>query len=157
MSAYDASVLASDLALARLFRDGGERREEAEERRELDPQRSAERAREAGKAISDCPIPPDALDELVNLIDDGKINGKQGKEVFAEMFATGKAAGGDREGEGIEQLSDAGAIEALCDQVIAGEPEAGGRLQGRERRVDQLPQRPGDEAFPGQSQSAARG
>ncbi len=71
----------------------------------------------------DCPIPPEALDELVNLIDDGKISGKQGKEVFAEMFASGKGAAAIVKDKGIEQLSDASAIEALCEQVIAANPK----------------------------------
>ena len=78
----------------------------------------------AGKTIEDCPIPPQALDELVNLIESGKISGKQGKEVFAEMFASGKSASGNRaKRRGIEQLSDANAIEQLCDEVIAANPK----------------------------------
>ena len=67
----------------------------------------------AGKSINDCPIPPQALDELVNLIDSGKISGKQGKEVFAEMFATGKGAAAIVKEKGIEQVSDTGAIEEV--------------------------------------------
>ena len=59
----------------------------------------------------------------MNLIESGKISGKQGKEVFAEMFATGKAAAAIVQEKGIEQLSDTGAIEALCDQVIAANPK----------------------------------
>ena len=76
------------------------------------------------KAIGDCPISAHALDELVNLIDDGKINGKQGKEVFAEMFATGKPAGVIVKEKGLEQMSDTGALEALCDQAIAASTKA---------------------------------
>jgi aspartyl-tRNA(Asn)/glutamyl-tRNA(Gln) amidotransferase subunit B len=62
-------------------------------------------------------------DELVNLIDRGKISGKQAKVVFAEMFASGKSAALIVKEKGIEQLSDASAIEALCDQVIADNPK----------------------------------
>ena len=76
-----------------------------------------------GKTSSDCPIPPEALDELVNLIDSGTISGKQGKEVFAEMFATGKGAAAIVKEKGIEQLSDASAIETLCDEAIAANPK----------------------------------
>jgi aspartyl-tRNA(Asn)/glutamyl-tRNA(Gln) amidotransferase subunit B len=75
------------------------------------------------RSIGDCPIPPVALDELVNLIESGKISGKQGKEVFAEMFATGKGAAAIVEEKGLEQLSDTSAIETLCDQVIAANPK----------------------------------
>ena len=59
----------------------------------------------------------------MNLIESGKISGKQGKEVFAEMFATGKTATAIVQEKGIEQLSDTSAIEALCDQVIAANPK----------------------------------
>ena len=59
----------------------------------------------------------------MNLIETGKISGKQGKEVFAEMFASGKSAAAIVKEKGIEQLSDASAIEALCDQVIAANPK----------------------------------
>ena len=77
----------------------------------------------AGKGISECPIPAEALDELVNLIDSGKISGKQGKEVFAEMFATGRSSAAIVKEKGIEQLSDVSAIETLCDEVIAANPK----------------------------------
>ena len=59
----------------------------------------------------------------MNLIDSGKISGKQGKEVFAEMFATGKTATAIVKEKGIEQLSDVSAIEKLCDEVIAANPK----------------------------------
>ncbi|WP_083804983.1 Asp-tRNA(Asn)/Glu-tRNA(Gln) amidotransferase subunit GatB [Chthoniobacter flavus] len=78
----------------------------------------------AEKTIVDCPISAHSLDELVNLIDEGKINSKQGKEVFAEMFATGQTAGAIVKEKGLEQVSDTGAIEALCDQAIAASAKA---------------------------------
>ena len=59
----------------------------------------------------------------MNLIDSGKISGKQGKEVFAEMFGTGKTATGIVKQKGIEQLSDVSAIETLCNEVIAANPK----------------------------------
>ena len=77
----------------------------------------------AGRTIADCPIAPKALDELVNLIEGGKISSKQAKEVFAEMFTSGKSATAIVKEKGIEQLSDAAAIEALSDQVIADNPK----------------------------------
>jgi aspartyl-tRNA(Asn)/glutamyl-tRNA(Gln) amidotransferase subunit B len=75
------------------------------------------------QTISECPIPPPALNELVDLIESGRISGKQGKDVFAEMFTSGKPAAAIVQEKGIEQLSDVGAIEALCDQVIAANPK----------------------------------
>ena len=123
VSPYDAGVLANDLELARYFEAAakGAKKPKNIANWILNDLQNALSA--AGKAIHDCPIPPEALDELVNLIDTGKISGKQGKEVFAEMFATGMSAAAIVKEKGIEQLSDAGAIEALCDDVIAANPK----------------------------------
>src|SRR5438477_1844489 len=113
VSPYDAGVLTNDLELARYFEAAakGARRPKTVANWILNDLQNALGA--AGKTIDDCPIPPDALDELVNLIDSGKISGKQGKEVFAEMFASGKTAATIVKEKGIEQLSDVSAIEAL--------------------------------------------
>ena len=123
VSSYDAGVLANDLELARYFEAAakGARKSKNIANWILNDLQNA--LSTAGKTISDCPIPPEALDELVNLIDSGKISGKQGKEVFAEMFASGKRAAEIVEEKGIEQLSDASAIEVFCDQVIAANPK----------------------------------
>jgi aspartyl-tRNA(Asn)/glutamyl-tRNA(Gln) amidotransferase subunit B len=123
VSAYDAGVLANDLELARYFETAarGARKPKQIANWILNDLQSALTA--TGRTITDCPIPPAALDELVNLIDAGKISGKQGKGVFAEMFASGKSAPAIVEEKGIEQLSDESAIEELCDQVIAANPK----------------------------------
>src|SRR4029079_740531 len=106
VSPYDPAVLANDLDLAGYF--------EAAARGAKKPKNIAnwilndlQNALSSGsKEISECPIRPEAVDELVNLIDTGRISGKQGKEVFAEMFATGSNAGAIVKEKGIEQLSD---------------------------------------------------
>lgn len=59
----------------------------------------------------------------MGLIESGKISGKQGKEVFSEMFSSGKGAAAIVKEKGIEQLSDTGAIEKICDDVIAANPK----------------------------------
>jgi len=124
VSPYDAGVLANDLELARYFEAAakGAKKPKNVANWILNDLQNALSG--AGKTISDCPIPPEALDELVNLIDRGKISGKQGKEVFAEMFATGKRAAAIVKEKGIKQLSDLSAIEALCDEVISANPKA---------------------------------
>jgi aspartyl-tRNA(Asn)/glutamyl-tRNA(Gln) amidotransferase subunit B len=123
VSSYDAAVLANDLHLARYFEAAarGAKKPKNVANWILNDLQNALSA--AGKAIADCPIPPKALDELVNLIDSGKISGKQGKEVFAEMFASGRSATAIVKEKGIEQLSDLSAIERLCDEVIAANPK----------------------------------
>ena len=123
VSPYDAGVLANDPELARYFELAakGARRPKNIANWILNDLQNALGA--AGKTMHDCPIPPEALDELVSLIDSGKISGKQGKEVFAEMFASGKTAAAIVTEKGIEQLSDPSAIEAICDEVITANPK----------------------------------
>ncbi len=120
---YDAGVLTSDLDLARYFETAakGARKPKNLANWILNDLQNALGG--AGKTINDCPIPPRALDELVNLIESGKISGTQGKEVFADMFASGRGAAELVKEKGIEQLSDAGAIEKICDEVIAANPK----------------------------------
>jgi aspartyl-tRNA(Asn)/glutamyl-tRNA(Gln) amidotransferase subunit B len=120
---YDAAVLANDLELARYFEAAakGAKKPKNIANWILNDLQNALSA--AGKTITDCPIAPEALDELVNLIDSGNISSKQAKEVFAEMFVTGKSAAAIVKEKGIEQLSDVGTIEALCDEVIAANPK----------------------------------
>ena len=122
VSDYDASVLASDLALASYFETAarGAKKPKNVANWIINDLLSAMSANSVN--ISDCPIAPSSLDELVNLIDAGSINSKQGKEVFAEMFSTGKSAAVIVEEKGLKQESDTGAIEAFVDEVIAANP-----------------------------------
>ncbi|HVF70622.1 MAG TPA: Asp-tRNA(Asn)/Glu-tRNA(Gln) amidotransferase subunit GatB [Chthoniobacterales bacterium] len=123
VSPYDAGVLANDLELASYFETAARtaRNPKLVANWILNDLQSA--LANADRSIADCPVAPQWLDELVNLIEAGAISGKQAKDVFAEMFATGRDAATIVKEKGIVQLSDTGAIEALCDQVIAANPK----------------------------------
>ena len=73
----------------------------------------------SGQSLSDCNISPATLSGLVALISDGTISGRIAKDVFANMFESGKDAASIIDEKGLKQLSDSGAIEALIDAVIA--------------------------------------
>ncbi|MFV0387917.1 MAG: Asp-tRNA(Asn)/Glu-tRNA(Gln) amidotransferase subunit GatB [Pyrinomonadaceae bacterium] len=73
----------------------------------------------AGIAISESRISPENLAQLVMFIDEGKISGKQAKDVLVEMFGTGKTAEEIVAEKGLEQISDVVAIESIVDGVIA--------------------------------------
>ena len=124
VSDYDAGVLANDLPLAAYFEAAAANARKPKHVANWILNELPALLTGADLSIENCPISPAHLDELVNAIDDGKINGKQGKEVFAEMFATGKPAAVIIEEKGLKQESDLGAIEALCDQAIAASPKA---------------------------------
>jgi len=77
----------------------------------------------SGRTAADSPAPPEELGALVRLIDDGKISGKQAKDVLVEMFRTGKGALAIIQEQGLVQVSDTGEIDALIDEVIAANPD----------------------------------
>ena len=84
----------------------------------------------AGRSLSDCPITPQQLGGLVGLITDGTISGKIAKDVFAEMFETGRNAAEIIEEKGLKQVSDSSAIEAMIDEVLAANPDKVEEYQG---------------------------
>ena len=76
----------------------------------------------AGLTAGASPVSATDLGALVRLIDEEKISGKQGKDVLVEMFQSGKSAAAIIEEQGLVQLSDAGEINDLIDQVLAANP-----------------------------------
>ncbi|MGI8775225.1 MAG: Asp-tRNA(Asn)/Glu-tRNA(Gln) amidotransferase subunit GatB [Actinomycetota bacterium] len=84
---------------------------------------------EAGIELQDSKIAPDQLAGLVKLVDDGAISGKQAKVVLAGMFETGEDADKVAADRGLKQVSDAGAIEAIVDEVIAENDDAAGKVR----------------------------
>ena len=124
ISEYDAGVLAHDLELSAYFETAAKsaRKPKAIANYVLNDLLSALGA--ANRAIGECPIAANHLRELAGLVDAGTISSKQGKDVFAEMFATGKAPGLIVAEKGLKQESNTGAIESLCAQVIAAHPKS---------------------------------
>ena len=72
----------------------------------------------SGKTASESLLTAEGLAELLKTIEAGKINNNQGKEVLAEMFATGKPAAEVIAEKGFEQISDESAIAEIVDEVI---------------------------------------
>lgn len=62
--------------------------------------------------------------ELIELVESGKISSKIAQDVFAEMFSTGESPGQIVDKKGLAQVSDTGAIEKICDEVIAANPKS---------------------------------
>lgn len=73
----------------------------------------------SGKDLSESPVTAEKLGGLVALIVDNTISGRIAKDVFAEMFETGKDPASIVEEKGLKQVTDTGAIEALVDKVLA--------------------------------------
>lgn len=72
-----------------------------------------------GKEIGESPVSAEKLGELVALIKKGEISGKLAKEIFPKMWASGDSAAAIVEREGLRQISDTGALDAIVDEVLA--------------------------------------
>ncbi len=65
------------------------------------------------------PVSAQQLSGLIGLIADDTISGKIAKDVFVEMYKSGKDASVIVEEKGLKQVTDTGAIDAIIDEVIA--------------------------------------
>ncbi len=70
------------------------------------------------------PIKSNDLVELLKLIDKGTISGKIAKQVFEEMFVTGKKASEIVKERGLEQISDESEIEGIVKKIIDENPKS---------------------------------
>ena len=123
LSAYDAHVLTLSKASADYFEEavkvGADPKKGANWIMvELQALLSA-----AKQDIQACKVTPEAMTALLKLMDTDVINGKIAKDVLAAMFASGQAPETIVEEKGLNQISDAGAIEAAVRQVIEASPE----------------------------------
>ncbi len=115
----EASQLVSEKSIAEYF--------ETTARLSLDPKTSAnwvlgEFTRElnsSGKTAAESLVSAEDLAELIKRVADGAINNNQAKEIFAEIFATGRSVDEIVEEKGFVQISDRGEIEAIVEGVIA--------------------------------------
>lgn len=72
--------------------------------------------------IADCKIKPAALTRMLTLIDEGTISGKMAKNVFEEMFNTGKEPDLVIKEKGMVQISDELTLKKMIDEIIGANP-----------------------------------
>lgn len=70
------------------------------------------------------PVEPTALYRLTQIIAEGKISITAGKEVFEEMFLTGKSAEVIVEEKGLSQISDTGELEKIVESILDSNPQS---------------------------------
>ena len=78
---------------------------------------------EEKREITTCPITPQALADMIGLIEEGTISGKIAKEVIEEMYKTGKPAKAIIEEKGLVQITDEGALAQVIAEVITANPK----------------------------------
>jgi len=79
--------------------------------------------KEANQEIEQSPVTSHHLAALLTLIREGTVSGKMGKEILAEMFATGKGAREVMAAKGLEQINDPEKIAAVAREIMAANPK----------------------------------
>lgn len=118
MNEYNASVLTSAVEMAHYFESMME--EGISTKNALTWLTVELLARFKGEVnISNSPVEAKKLALLVKRIEDGTISGKAAKEVLDSLMEKGGDVDATIEALGLKQVSDTGALEAICDTVIA--------------------------------------
>jgi len=91
--------------------------------------------KEQKRDISVAPITPEMMAALVRLIDTDVINTKVAQEVFAEMAACGKSPMAIVKERGLEQVSDTGALEAICRKIVESNPDVAQKYREGNQRM----------------------
>ncbi|MFY9753421.1 MAG: Asp-tRNA(Asn)/Glu-tRNA(Gln) amidotransferase subunit GatB [Candidatus Acidiferrales bacterium] len=123
ISAYDAGVLTATRALGDYFEAAVKAGAPTKAAASWISVELLRRLKDAGKEMEDCPVAPARLAELLAKMESGEITAASGKKVFATMFETGKGAAEIVAAEGMAQISDSGAIEAVARAVVAKSPD----------------------------------
>lgn len=120
----EAEVLAQSRALADFFEAAAQK---ADARKVanmiLGPLLRECNARNA--SLAECahwPMRPEALAELVRIVDQGLISAKIANDIFGELFESGAMPEAYVKEKGLAQISDSSALEAAVDAVIADNP-----------------------------------
>ena len=124
LCAYDAAYVTSDKDRADFFEAMVKAGADAKEACNWLMVELAGKLSENGLEIKDSKVTPEAMAELLKLITKGTISGKIAKKIFPEMWETGKSAETIVKEQGLVQISDTGALEAMVDEAIAENPKA---------------------------------
>lgn len=124
LNSYDAGIIVSEQEVANYF-------DESVKGRGKDAKKVANfimvdlfsLLNKEGKEITQSPISPKNLGELVDLISGEVISGRIAKEVFELMAQTGKSPKIIVEEKGLVQVTDTKAIEAAIDEIMAANPD----------------------------------
>jgi aspartyl/glutamyl-tRNA(Asn/Gln) amidotransferase, B subunit len=147
LSAYDAGVLIAEQAKADFYEAAAKGRDPKLVANWVTNDLAAKLSA-AGQDISESPIGPAAIAELVQLIEEGVISSRIAKDVFERMWAGEGGAAEIVEKQGLKQVSDTGALEKIIDELIAANP-------GQAEAVKEKPQAIG--WFVGQVMKATQG
>ncbi len=117
---YDAGVLTQSMALADYFERVAEASRNPKAASNWVMGELTRKLNDTKQSIDDVALAPDALAELIALIDNGRITGPVAKEVFEKMYGSGRRAADIVDAEGLGRIDDQDAIDAIVAGVLEG-------------------------------------
>ena len=135
MTPYDASVIVSDRENAAYFETMMDEGADAKLSTVWLTAELFGRLNKIEVNIENSPVSASQLSGLVKLISDNTISGKIAKTVLDEMVESGKDAGVIVEEKGLKQVTDTGAIQAVIDEVIAGNADKVAAYKGGQEKL----------------------
>lgn len=124
LTSYDADYLTNDKARADYFESMVAAGADPKEAANWLMGDFAKKLSQSGLEMAAAPVTAAALADLLGLIGKGTISGKIAKQVFSDMWETGKDAETIVKEKGLVQISDTGALEELADRIIAANPQS---------------------------------
>jgi len=76
----------------------------------------------SGMDVSVSPVSPERLVELLQMVDKGAISLKVAREIFPEVYSSGKRSEQIVQEKGLTQVSDEGALDKIIEEVLAKSP-----------------------------------
>jgi aspartyl-tRNA(Asn)/glutamyl-tRNA(Gln) amidotransferase subunit B len=76
----------------------------------------------SGTPVTASPVSPERFISLLKLVDNGTISLKVARDLFPELYASGKTPEQLVQEKGLTQVSDEGALETIIDDVMAKNP-----------------------------------
>ncbi len=126
---YDAGILVSDKALAELLEGAVAAGAPAKAASNWITGRLLYQINERGLAVETLALQPAALAELVGLVESGGLTGPAARQVFDRIVESGESPKAVVQELGLSQISDAGEIASVVDEVIAENPDAAENLR----------------------------
>jgi aspartyl-tRNA(Asn)/glutamyl-tRNA(Gln) amidotransferase subunit B len=121
--AYDAGVLTSSREVADYYETAAARSGDPKAASNWVMTEVLRKLKDDERSLRECPVPPEALAELIRLVERGRVSVTTAKDVFQKMWTSGDPAGSIVEREGLSQVSDEAAIQAAVDDVVAANPD----------------------------------
>lgn len=132
---YDASVLTSVRSYAIYFEEAAKYYNSPKKISNWIMSEVLRIVNEKGCNIFDAGIPPEYLAEIVKFIDEGKISGKLGKELFEEVIKTKKSPSEIVKEKKMVQISDIDELEKVVKGVIEAYPDEALRFKNGELKL----------------------